>query len=127
MGILRYPVEIGDASGRRYERVEAIVDTGAMFSVFPSSQLRRLGVTPVARVRLLIGDGRSIERERSEARIRVPGKEAPTFVIFGDEAVPPLLGAYGLEGLALMVDPAGQKLVPIEGLLLQSTCEPRQP
>ena len=44
MGIFKYPLEIGSAEGSRYERVEALVDTGAMYSWVPASILRSLGL-----------------------------------------------------------------------------------
>ncbi len=118
MGILRKRVEIGDPTGRRFEQVEALIDTGATYSVFPASQLRRIGVTATDRIRLLIGDSSSIDRDIGEARIRLEGKDGTTAVVFGDESLPPLLGAHALESLRLMVDLTNQTLVPIQGLLL---------
>ena len=46
MGTFRVPIEIGDPQGDRFERVEALVDTGASYSVLPASVLRQLEVTP---------------------------------------------------------------------------------
>lgn len=124
MSTFRHAVEIGDSSGQRFERVEALIDTGATYSVFPASQLRSLGVTAVDRIRLMIGDGSSIEREVGEARVRLDGREATTMVVFGDAQLPPVLGAYSLEGLRLMVDPFNQRLIPIQGFLPFSAAEP---
>lgn len=124
MSTLRLPVEVGDPIGQRFDRVEALIDTGATYSAFPASQLRGLGVTAFDRIRLLIGDGSSIERDLGEARVRLDGKETTTIVIFGDEQLPPELGAYTLEGLRLMVDLSNQRLVPIQGFLLISAVLP---
>ena len=44
MGTFYYPVDVGDAEGTRYERVDALVDTGASYSVMPAPLLRRLRV-----------------------------------------------------------------------------------
>ena len=52
-----------------------------------------------------------------EARARVQGRETTTWVIFGEEGTPALLGAYTLEGVFLGVDPYGQRLIPVRGLL----------
>jgi len=49
MGTFRVEIEIGDAAGERWERVEALVDTGATYTTVPAELLRRLGVTPHAR------------------------------------------------------------------------------
>ena len=32
MGVFRVPVEIGDLDGTRFERIEALVDTGASYT-----------------------------------------------------------------------------------------------
>ncbi len=125
MGTFRVPVEIGDPSGQRFERVDALVDTGAMFSVFPTAQLQRLGVTPHDQERLIIGDGRSIEVDLGRAWIRVAGKTEMTIVVFGDERLGPVLGAYALEGLRLAVDAANKRLIARDGLL-PSLMDPRQ-
>ena len=34
------PIEIGDPRGERYEEVEALIDTGATYTVVPASRLR---------------------------------------------------------------------------------------
>jgi len=125
VGTFRHPVEVGDPSGQRYERVEALVDTGATFSVFPASQLQSLGVTPFDRERLIIGDGSQIEVGLGRTWVRVNGKSELTIVVFGNESLVPLLGAYALEGLRLAVDPINKRLIPIQGLF-PSLMDPTQ-
>ncbi len=36
MGIFNVPIEVGDPEGGRFERVEALVDTGATFTIVPA-------------------------------------------------------------------------------------------
>ena len=55
--------------------------------------------------------------DMAEARARVAGRETTTWVIFGKEGTAALLGAYTLEGVFMGVDPYGQKLIPVQGLL----------
>ena len=50
---------------------------------------------------------------------RIDGRSVITLVIFGDEEVLPLLGAYTLEGLRLGVDTVNQRLVQTPGLLMR--------
>ncbi|MFQ5880385.1 MAG: aspartyl protease family protein, partial [Dehalococcoidia bacterium] len=50
MGTFRVTIEVGDPQGERFEAVEALVDTGATYSVAPRSLLERLGVRPHRRV-----------------------------------------------------------------------------
>jgi len=120
MGTFRVAIEIGDPRGERYEQVEALVDTGATYTTAPASILQRLGVTPHDRVTFIMADGRRIERQVGRTRVRVDGKAEVTLVVFGDEGVEALLGAYTLEGLRLGIDPANERLVPTPGLLMLS-------
>ncbi len=58
-------------------------------------------------------DGRVIERDVAETRVRLDGQSHTTIVVFGDEATDSLLGAYTLEGFGVAVDPMNRKLLPI--------------
>ena len=118
MGLLYYPVEVGDPAGQHFERVEALVDTGATYSAFPSSQLLRLGVTPHDRRRLKIGSGQRIDFDLGRTWIRLDGKLELVLVLFGDEELGPVLGAHSLEAFSLGVDPVGRRLIPVEGMFL---------
>ncbi len=44
MGTVKVSIQIGDPQGRRFEQVEALVDTGASDTVIPGTVLERLGV-----------------------------------------------------------------------------------
>lgn len=118
MGTFRYPIEVGDPQGERFERLEALVDTGASYTTLPASLLRGLGVEPVDHVQFILADGRTIERAIGRTWIRIDGRQEITIVVFGEEGVRPLLGAYTLEGLRLGVDPSNQRLVRTPGLLM---------
>ena len=41
-------------------------------------------------------------------------RSAPTSVLFGNDDVEPLIGAFTLEGLLLTVDPVNTRLVPLK-------------
>ena len=49
--------------------------------------------------------------------VRVEGKEIVTLVLFNDEGTTPLLGDLALEAVFMVVDPVGQRLAPVEGLI----------
>ncbi len=49
--------------------------------------------------------------------IRISGRTRPTIVVFGDSGAEPLLGVVTLEEFRLGVDPLGQRLIPVPGLL----------
>ena len=117
MGTFRVNVEIGDARGERFEPLEVLVDTGATYMWIPRSVLDRLGVTPAFRFPFILADGRQIDRDMAETRIRLNGQSRTTLVVFGDEGTLPLLGAYTLEGFGLAADPVNRRLIPVPGLL----------
>ena len=111
-------MEVSSPDGARWETVEALVDTGASHTVLPSTLLRRLGVVPFRTVLHRIADGSMITRDIGETKLRVNGLEATRIVAFGDDSIPPLMGADTLQGILLVVDPVGERLVPTDALLL---------
>lgn len=118
MGTFSYRIEVGDPSGRRFEPVEAFVDTGATFTVIPIALLRRLGISSHRTTRFRLADGNTLDRDIGEARVRLDGQEMTTTVVFGNDDQPAILGAVTLETALLAVDPVGKRLIPTEGLLI---------
>ena len=119
MGMFEATLDVGDPQGTRYESIDAMVDTGATYSWVPKDVLARLGVTPEFRRQLMTADGRVIERDMAETRVRFDGQQRTTMVVFGDEGSKPLLGAYTLEGFGLAADPLGKRLIPVPGYALR--------
>jgi 4a-hydroxytetrahydrobiopterin dehydratase len=99
-----------------------VVDTGAFYTLVPASLLHELGVQATFRRHFEIADGRTIERDVGEVAVRLDGKIIHTLCVFGDEGSEPLLGAFTLEGFAVLPDPVNKRLTPLETLpLLAST------
>jgi aspartyl protease family protein len=46
MATFRVTIEIGPMDQSRFEQIEALVDTGATYTVVPRDVLERLGITP---------------------------------------------------------------------------------
>lgn len=116
MGTFEVTIEVGDPQGNRWERIEALVDTGSTFSQVPSDVLGRLGVRPHTRREFETADDRIVEREVGQTWVRYDGQAMITPVVFGDEGSSPLLGAVTLETFLLAVDPVHERLVPVRGL-----------
>ena len=117
MGTFNVTIRIGDLGGSRFEEVEAMADTGATTTVVPRTVLAGLGIRPTRRETFEYAGGERVELDMAQATAHAEGRETTTWVIFGEEGMSPLLGAYTLEGLFLAVDPYNQRLVPINGVL----------
>ena len=112
MGAFEVTIGIGNPAGGDLTPVEAMVDTGAAHSMMPGSLLSWIGLSPSERFPYVLADGREVEYGYGMARFGIDGREWPCPVIFGpdDEY---LLGATTLEIFNLMVDPVGQRLLPV--------------
>ena len=117
MGTFKHNIEIGDFRGERYEPVEAVVGTRASFTLVPGAMLERLGVLPIRRSTFVAADGNLVERDLGQTWIRVDGRAEFGVVVFGVEGDKAALGMNTLQGLLLVVDPDGKRLVTTMGRL----------
>ena len=97
MGTFSETLRLESKDGQRSVEVEALVDTGAFFTLAPAKLLRELGVEPADTRTAELADGRIVNYE--------VGQVVAT--------VDPLLGAYALEGMGLAVDPVNTRLIPL--------------
>ena len=118
MGTFYLPIEVGDELGTRWTSLDALVDTGASSTSLPANVLEELGVRPVATERFRFAQGEIRELPIGYTWLKFAGKELVTQVIFNAEGTSPLLGALALEGAFMAVDPIGQRLIPVDGLLM---------
>ena len=118
MGTFYISIDLGNEQGDNWRTLDALVDTGASTTSLPASVLRELGVRPVSTERFRFAQGEVRELPVGYTWLRFAGKELMTQVIFNAEGISPLLGALALEGAFLAVDPVGQRLIPVEGLLM---------
>lgn len=98
--------------------VDALVDTGAMFTSVPAPVLRQLGVTPFRTRPVQYADGQRADVPMGQLDAEIDGQRMPILVLFGAEGVPALLGAHALEAFVLMVDPVEKKLVRHDAFLM---------
>ena len=117
MGTFQVTIDVGDPSGQRFEAIEALVDTGATYTVVPAPLLVRLGVVRHARDVFVLADGRHVERDIGQTWVRVAERAVITLVVFGEPDSRPLLGVYTLEGGRLAPDPVGRRLLPVPAML----------
>ena len=112
MGTFHYTVALGLKDGSRFERVDALVDTGSTYTMMPAPILESLGITPEWTSVFELADGRQEEYPVAEVRLGINGLERTTICIFGKTESEPILGAYALEGFGLAADPVNRRLVP---------------
>ena len=120
MGTFQVEVGIGDPQGQRYEYVDALVDSGSTYNILPASLLRRLGIEVQGSGTFRLADGRRVEREMGETRIRLNGEDFTAPVVFGADDVQPLLGAVTLEIFRLAIDHVEMRLIPVDGLMMSA-------
>ena len=122
MSTFSYTIRLARVEGESSRSVEALVDTGATYSVIPSNLLRELNISPRWTACFELADGRMVPMGVGEAWITINGESTITRVIFGENDITPLLGSYALEGLLLAVDSYNERLFPVDGLLKRSCC-----
>jgi len=113
----RVTLHLADATGERFQLMEALVDTGASYTWIPRDALDRLGVRPDESRVFVLADGREVRYPVAWVRVRLDERTQPTLVVCGDSGTEPLLGAFTLEGFGLGVDPVNRRLIPVPGLL----------
>lgn len=112
MSTFRVETGISELFSREYVYVEALVDTGATYSIFPEDFLRDIQVIPAGwEIGVRFADGRESSQQIGPAYLKVLEREAPCLVMFGNPGVF-LIGATALENLGLAVDPVNQRLMP---------------
>ena len=118
MGTFTHRIRLFSATGAASETLDALVDTGAMFSAVPAPVLRRLGVKPIDSIRVRFADGRTEQWELGQVMAELDGVRRPVQCLFGSPDAPSLIGAHTLEAFLLGVDPVEQKLVSKEAYLM---------
>ena len=114
MSTFAVDIEVSNREGTRSLVLDALVDTGAFYTLVPALLLSDLGVTPEWKESFRLADGRMVELDVAEAVVGYNGGRRTTPVAFGPDDSDPLLGAFTLEAFALKVDPRAQQLTHID-------------
>lgn len=117
MGTFRVSLLVGNPRNGISETVDALVNTGASYSMMPASLLSRLGIETERTVSLRVASGQSFQFPTGVANFATEGYNGTARVVFGPENQY-LMGATTLEDLALAADPIAQRLLPAAGLLM---------
>lgn len=118
MGLSVLEMEVGNpASPEVREKVEFLIDSGAIYSVVPTPILERLGIIPLTEQEFRLADGTKIVRKKGTALFKYGDRIGGADVIFGEEGDSVLLGAFTLEALGLSLDPLRRELKPLPMVL----------
>lgn len=127
MGTFETRIAVGRDQAGPFREVTALVDTGATYSILPSSLLREMGVEPSVEREFTLANGIKQRMGLGEVRFRIdPAEvgngngvvdEVTSRVVFG----PPqryLIGAVTLQTFGLIADITHHKLIPAPELTL---------
>jgi len=118
MGLTYLDVEVGNpANPEATEKIEFLVDSGAIYSVVPEAVCERLGIKPLATEEFILAAGTKIARKKGGALFRYREKVGVADVIFGEAGDATLLGAFTLEALGFALDPLKRELKPLPMML----------
>ena len=118
MGLTVLELEVANpATPEVGEKVEFLIDSGAIYSVVPAPILERLGIRPLVEQTFRLADGSKIVRRKGGAVFRHGERVGVADVIFGEEGDSTLLGAFTLEALGLSLDPLRRELRPLPMIL----------
>lgn len=109
---VRLTLHLPEPSGPR--TVDALVDTGAAYTVVSRSLLEPLGYRGIRRQRVVLADGRIEEWPLCELVVEYDGLRTTTPVLMSPSDGPILLGSITLEALGLGIDPVNRRLVPVD-------------
>lgn len=118
MGLTVLELEVGNpANPEVTEKIEFLIDSGAIYSVVPTPILENLGIKPLTEQEFRLADGTKIVRKKGGALFKYGERIGVADVIFGEEGDSVLLGAFSLEALGYALDPLRRELKPLPMIL----------
>ncbi len=118
MGLTVLEIEVGNpAKPNTTEKIEFLIDSGAVYSVVPKKILKKLGIKPIAKQEFRLANGEKIVRDKGIALYRYQQRVGGADVVFGEAEDSILLGAFTLEALGLALDPLKRELRELPMLL----------
>jgi clan AA aspartic protease len=96
-----------------------LVDTGAIDSMAPRSELMAIGIQPIGSSSYELADGSVHEYEFGLAQIEFMGEVTAGRVIFGPDNVEPILGVTALESCGILLDPTTRTLKRLPAVSLK--------
>jgi len=118
MGLTTIEIEVGNpANPEVTEKLEFLIDSGAIYSVVPTPILEKLGIKPLKEQTFRLADGSKITRKKGGALYKYGDLIGVSDVIFGEPGDAVLLGVLTLEALGLSLNPLRRELTPLPMIL----------
>jgi clan AA aspartic protease len=114
MGQFRVSLTLRPRNGEAARTLEALVDTGAAYSVVSHELLESLGCRPIRMQRVVLANGRSEDWAVTQIEVECEGRLATTPMLMGPPGCLALIGATTLEELGLGIDPLNRRLIPVD-------------
>jgi predicted aspartyl protease len=105
------------AKPRKTKTFRFLVDSGAVDSVLPASDLKTMGLKATSTREFMLANGESIRLRVGNAHFEYKRIVGAAPVVFGEEGVY-LLGATTIEALGMILDPIRRELKPLPMLLM---------
>ena len=119
MGLTRISVKLTSLNSSGIFQSQFLVDTGAIDSMAPASELRKIGINPIGKKAYELASGSIVEYEFGLAQIEFMNETTAGRVIFGPDSVEPILGVTALESVGMVVDPTSLTLKKLPAISLK--------
>ena len=110
IGLTRISVKLRSLNSSGIFQSQFLVDTGAIDSMAPASELRKIGINAIGKKAYELASGSIVEYEFGLAQIEFMNETTAGRVIFGPESVELILGVTALESVGMVVDPTSLTL-----------------
>lgn len=110
MGLTHVAVRLLNSALPNTYEADFLVDTGAMDTMAPASDLKKIGIRPLGKDVYELANGELVEYEYGNAEVRFMNEIVPVRIVFGPDGSEPILGVVALETAGFVVDPKNQML-----------------
>ena len=118
MGITHATLKVKENFKKKdFIEIKFLVDSGAVYSLVPGKELKKIGLKPHRKTNFVLADGTEIERNVGDAYFEWHGEGGAAPVIFGEEGVQPLLGSTTLASLGIVLNIFTRKLTIMRTML----------
>src|SRR5215208_3053123 len=108
MGLTHVAVRLFNSTSSDTYEADFLVDTGAMDTMAPAYELKRIGIEPLGKNVYELANGELVEYEYGNAEIKFMTEVVPVRILFGPNRSEPILGVIALETAGFIVDPKNQ-------------------